>query len=123
MEHPFSAQIILKCLARVLASKITTQNNPLCIPDIQVGILYRLYCKISCHGRAISISDNLAAAQIHYGSQICPSFFRHMDIIDIRTPFLIDGFRFKVSFQDIYFIIWDSSMVGMVIIPFYYYRP
>ena len=38
-----TAQIVLKYLACVLASKITMENEPLCIPDIQAGILYRLY--------------------------------------------------------------------------------
>ena len=46
-----------------------------------------------------------------------------MDIGDIRTPFLIDGFCFKITSQDIYLIIRDSPMVCIVVILFYHYRP
>lgn len=113
-----TAQIVLKYLACVLASKITMENEPLCIPDIQTGILYRLYSQLRRHRRAIGIPDDLAAAQIHHGGQVGPSFFLYMDVSNVRTPFLINGFGFKLTFQNIVFIIRNSSMVGMVVILF-----
>ena len=59
------------------------------------GILYRLNCQLHRHGYAIGIPDNLAAAQVHHGSQISPSLFLHMDVGNISTPFLMDGFCLK----------------------------
>lgn len=88
-----------------------------------VGILYRFYGQICRHGCVIGIPDNLAAAQVHHGSQISPAFFQHLDVGNICTPFLINGFCLKITFQDIYFIIWDSSAVCMVVIFFYHDRP
>ena len=113
-----AAQVPFKCLARVLASQITVKNNSLCIFDIQAGTLYRLNCQLRRHGYAIGIPDNLAAAQVHHGSQISPSLFLHMDVGNISTPFLMDGFCLKITFQEIYFIIWDGSVVCMVVIFF-----
>lgn len=118
MEYPFAAQVYLKCLARVLASQIAVEKDPLCVSDIQAGILYRFCCQFCCHGCAIGISDNLAAAQIHHGGQISPPLFQHMNVGNISTPFLIDGSCREITFQDICFIIRDGSMVCMVVIFF-----
>ena len=45
-----------------------------------------------------------------------------MDAGNICAPFLIDGFRSKITFQDIHFIIWDTAMIGMVAVLLYYHR-
>jgi len=39
-----------------------------------------------------------------------------MDVGDVCTPFPVNGFCLKITFQDIYFIIWDSAMVCMMVI-------
>ena len=115
MEYPMLDQIALKCLTHIRTSQITVKNNFLYIFSIQTGILYRLYCQLRCHGCVI-IPDNLAAAQVHHGGQISPAFFLHMDVGNICTPFLLDVFCLKITFRDISFVIWDSSVVCMVII-------
>ena len=45
-----------------------------------------------------------------------------MDVGNICAPFLVGGFRSKTTFQDIHFIIWDTAMVGMVVVLLYYHR-
>ena len=55
-------------------------------------------------------------------SQIGPSFFLYMDVSDIRTPFLVDGLRPKITPQDIFLILRDAAMVGMMIVFLYYDR-
>jgi hypothetical protein len=45
-----------------------------------------------------------------------------MDVGNICAPFLVDGFRFKITFQDIHFIIWDTAMIGMMVVLLYYHR-
>ncbi len=122
MQDFFPGQAVFKCLARILASKVAVQNDPFCIPDVQARILYRFHCQFRCHRCAIGIADDFTAAQIHDRRQISPSFFLHMDVGNICAPFLIDGFRSKITFQDIHFIIWDTAMIGMVVVLLYYHR-
>lgn len=86
------------------------QNDPLCVSDVQTGILYSFYRQFRRHGRAIRISDYFSAAQVHDRSQISPSFFLYMDIGNIRTPLLVDGFCFEITLQDIFLIIRNTSM-------------
>lgn len=62
MEHPFSGQTALKCHAGVLAPEITVEDNACRIRYIQAGICYSLYCQFRCHGGAICITDDFAAA-------------------------------------------------------------
>ena len=112
----FLAQAVFKRLARILASKVTMQNDSFCIPDVQARILYRFHCQFRCHRCAIGIADDFTAAQIHDRRQISPSFFLHMDAGNICAPFLIDGFCSKITFQDIHFIIWDTAVIGMAAI-------
>ena len=83
---------------------------------------FRFHCQFRCHRCAIGIADDFTAAQIHDRLQISPSFFLHMDAGNICAPFLIDGFRSKITFQDIHFIIWDTAMIGMVAVLLYYHR-
>ena len=45
-----------------------------------------------------------------------------MDVSDIRTPFLVDGLRPKITPQDIFLILRDAAMVGMMIVFLYYDR-
>lgn len=45
-----------------------------------------------------------------------------MDAGNIRTLFLVDGFCFEITIQDIFLIIGDSSMIRMVIVFLHYYR-
>lgn len=56
-------------------------------------LLYRQFCG---HSSAIGIADNLMA-QVHNKSQIDPAFLQNMDIGNICTLFLMDGFRLKVT--------------------------
>ena len=98
--QPPCAQAIFRRFTRILASKVTMQNDSFCIPDVQAGILYRFHCQFRCHRCAIGIADDFTAAQIHDRRQISPSFFLHMDVGNICAPFLVDGFRSKITFQD-----------------------
>ncbi len=122
MQDFFPGQAVFKCLARILASKVTMQNDSFCIPNVQAGILYRFHCQFRRHRCAIGITDDFTATQIHDRHQISPSFFLHMDVGNICAPFLVDGFRSKITFQDIHFIIWDTAMIGMVVVFLYYHR-
>ena len=45
-----------------------------------------------------------------------------MDVSDIRTPFLVNGFRPKITPQNIFLILRDAAMVGMMIVLLYYDR-
>ena len=45
-----------------------------------------------------------------------------MDVSNVRTPFLVDGLRFKITLQNIYLIIWDAAMIGTVVVLPYYNR-
>ena len=120
MQDFFPGQAVFKCLARILASKVAVQNDPFCIPDVQTRILYRFRCQFRCYRCAIGIADDFTAAQIHDRRQISPSFFLHMDVGNICAPFLIDGFCSKITFQDIHLIIWDTAMIGMVVVLLHY---
>ena len=53
-------------------------------------------------------------------SQIGPSFFLYMDVSDIRTPFLVDRVRPKITSKNIFLIIRNAAMVGMMIVFLYY---
>ena len=79
---------------------------------------YSFYRQFCCHGCSIRVSDDLTAAQVHYGSQIGPSLFLYMDIGYIRTPFLVDGFRPEITFQKVFFIIWNGSVIGIMVVFF-----
>ncbi len=98
------------------------ENDPSGLPDVQTGVLNSFYRQFRCHRCSICISDNLTAAQVHYGSQIGSSLFLYMDIGNIGTPFLVDGFRFEIMFQNIFFIIWNGSVTGMMVVFLYYNR-
>lgn len=55
----------------------------------------------------------LTFVQIHNGGQICPPFFRHVDVGDVHTPLLIDGIRCKITFEDIFLSLpasWRGDM-------------
>ena len=43
-----------------------------------------------------------------------------MDVSDIRTPLLIDSIRFKITPPDIFLVIRDTAVVGMMIVLLYY---
>ena len=120
MQDSFPVQAVFKCLARILASKVTMKDEPLCIPDIQARIFYRFHRQFRRHGCSIGIPYNFSAAQIHNRSQIGPSFFLYMDVSDIRTPFLVDRVRPKITSQNIFLIIRNAAMVGMMIVFLYY---
>ena len=45
-----------------------------------------------------------------------------MDVSNVRTPFLVNGLRFKITLQNIYLIIWDAAMIGTVVVLLYYNR-
>ncbi len=45
-----------------------------------------------------------------------------MDIGNIGTPFLVDGFRLEITFQNILFIIGNGSVIGMMVVFLYYNR-
>ncbi len=96
------------------------KDDPLCISDIQACILYRLNCRSRRHRCAIGISYNLSATQIHNRSQIGPSLFLYTDVSDIRTSFLVDRLRPKITPQDIFLIIRDAAMVSMMVVLLYY---
>ena len=98
------------------------KDDPLGIPDIQACVFCRFNRQFRRHRCAIGIPDNLSAAQIHDRSQIGPSFFLYMDVSDIRTPFLVNGFRPKITPQNIFLILRDAAMAGMMIVLFYYNR-
>ena len=98
------------------------EDNPLRPTDIQAGVLNCFDSQFRCHGCSICISDDLTAAQIHHGSQAGPPLFLYMDIGNIRAPFLVDGFYFEVTLQDIFLIIRDSPMIGMMVVSLYYNR-
>ena len=46
-----------------------------------------------------------------------------MDIGNISTPFLVDGFRLKITLQNVFLIIGNGSVIGMIIVFFYYDLP
>ena len=100
MQDFFPGQAVFKCLARILASKVTMQNDSFCIPHVQAGILYRFHCQFRRHRCAIGITDDFTAAQIHDRRQISPSFFLHMDVGNICAPFWlmvsVSKSRFKI---------------------------
>lgn len=55
----------------------------------------------------------LTFVQIHNGGQICPPFFRHVNVGDVHTPLLIDGIRCKITFEDIFLSLpasWRGDM-------------
>ena len=45
-----------------------------------------------------------------------------MDVSNVRTSFLVDGLRFKITLQNIYLIIWNAAMIGTVVVLPYYNR-
>ena len=45
-----------------------------------------------------------------------------MDVSNVRTSFLVDGLRFKITLQNIYLIIRDTAMIGTVVVLPYYNR-
>lgn len=45
-----------------------------------------------------------------------------MDIGDIGTPFLVDGLRFEIPFQNVFLIIRDASVIGMIVVLLYHNR-
>ena len=45
-----------------------------------------------------------------------------MDIGNIGTPFLVDGFRLEITLQNILFIIGNGSVIGMMVVFLYYNR-
>ena len=118
----FTARAIFKCLARILTSRIPVKDDPLGIPDIWARVLCRFNRQFRRHRCAAGIPDNLSAAQIHDRSRTGPSFFLYMDVSDIRTPFLVNGFRPKITPQNIFLILRDAAMAGMMIVLFYYNR-
>lgn len=95
------------------------QDQTRCVPDVQTGVLYCFDCQVCRHGCAIGIADDLTAAHIHDRRQICPSIFQHMNIGDVCTPFLIDGFRLEITVQEGHLIIGDTAMVGMMAVFLY----
>ncbi len=69
----------------------------------------------SKRGSSVSTSISLPVATYsRVGTS--PSLFLHMDAGNICAPFWVDGFRFKITFQDIHFVIWDTAMIGMVVV-------
>ena len=68
------------------------------------------------------MTDDLSAAQIHDRSQIRPSFLLHIDTSNICALLLVDGFRPKITPQDIFLIIRDTAMIGMVVVFLYHDR-
>jgi len=98
------------------------ENAPLCLPDIQAGILYSFNRQFCGHGCSIGIPNDFMAAQVHYQSQIGPSLFLYMDIGNISTPFLVDSFRFEITLQNVFLIIGNGSMIGMMVVFLYYDR-
>ena len=45
-----------------------------------------------------------------------------MDIGNISTPFLVDGFRLEITLQNILFGIGNASLIGMMVVFLYYNR-
>ena len=45
-----------------------------------------------------------------------------MDIGNIGTPFLVDGFRLEITLQNVFLIIGNGSVIGMVVVFLYYNR-
>ena len=41
---------------------------------------------------------------------------------DRSLLFLVDGFRLEITFQNIFFIIWNGSVTGMMVVFLYYNR-
>ncbi len=98
------------------------KDDPLGIPDIWARVLCCFNRQFRRHRCATGIPDNLSAALIHDRSRTGPSFFLYMDVSDIRTPFLVNGLRPKITPQNIFLILRDAAMAGMMIVLFYYNR-
>ena len=52
MRDFFPVRSVFRRPARILASRVTMQNDSFCIPDVQAGIPCRFHCQFRCHGCA-----------------------------------------------------------------------
>lgn len=92
-------QVIFQYLTRKPAPKVAVQDVSLCIPDIQVRILFAQDCQFRCHRCVIGIFADLSVAQIHTGArQVHSSFFTWMQVMSVHHFGLIVSFP-KSSFR------------------------
>ena len=118
VTYTLFAQISFECLAGILASQITVKDNSFRFLHIQAGIFHGLYGQLGRHRSYIGIADDFPAAYVHDACQICPSFLQHMDVGNIRTPLLVDGFCTEVTLEDVFFITRNGSLIGVMVIFF-----
>ncbi len=98
--HAVCLELVLKCMAGVLAAPVGMVHQARCWAPAEPGHGQRVCHDVGRHARFQRPAHNLAIEQIENNGQIQPAFIRPQ-IGDVRRPDLIRRGRRKVSIQQI----------------------